>query len=137
MDHYPQINAIIKGNVIIMDDEVSILESLSIMLNSMGLEVYKAKDGTSAINMLQKMVEQGINIDLIILDMTIQGGKGALDIIGEIKNLTKNVKVIVSSAYISDPVLLNPQQYGFDSSLSKPYRFDELKKIVFDLLSDR
>jgi len=37
-----------------MDDEVSILESLSIMLNSMGLEVYKAKDGTSAINMLQK-----------------------------------------------------------------------------------
>jgi len=38
------------------------------------------------------MVEQGINIDLIILDMTIQGGKGALDIIGEIKNLTKKCK---------------------------------------------
>jgi PAS domain S-box-containing protein len=136
-DYGSQINMTVKGNAVVMDDEESILDSLSIMLNSMGLEVYKARDGATLMNLLQEIAKNGVKVDLIILDMTIQGGKGALDVIQDIKDLVKDARVIVSSAYISDPVLLNPGQYGFDSSLSKPYRFDELKKLVFNLLSDK
>ena len=41
-----------------------------------------------------------------------------------------NVKAIVSSGYSNDPVLADYGNYGFDAVIAKPFRIEDLDKIL-------
>ena len=44
------------------------------------------------------------------------------------------VKAIVSSGYSNDPVMQNFASYGFSGRLSKPYRINEIKRILDEMV---
>ena len=43
-------------------------------------------------------------------------------------------KIIVSGGYFDDPMLSDFRRYGLKGALSKPYRFEELKLLLEDIL---
>jgi two-component system, cell cycle sensor histidine kinase and response regulator CckA len=43
----------------------------------------------------------------------------------------------VASGYANDPVMKNPDQYGFTASISKPFRKVELAKMLEIYLNKR
>ena len=55
------------------------------------------------------------------------GGREAILIL---KKIDPDIKAVVSSGYSSDPVMSNPQKYGFDAGIAKPFKVDALYKIV-------
>ena len=119
-----------KGKILIMDDEDFIIDILTEMLEMMGHISVSANGGDEALEIIRSSYEKGEIFDVCILDLTIPGGRGGLDIINEIRNISKEPAVIASSGYSDDPVIADPEKYGFSSSLQKPFRIDDLSEII-------
>ena len=68
--------------------------------------------------------------ELIIMDLTIPGGRGGKDVIKDLLALDPHVRAIVSSGYAGDPVMANPAAYGFKGTVAKPYTARTLREAV-------
>ena len=75
--------------------------------------------------------------DVVILDLTIRGGKGGKDTIKELLAIDPNAKAIVSSGYSNDAVLANYAVNGFAGIIVKPYTMDELGDELRRVLSSK
>ncbi len=118
------------NRVLIMDDEEMVREVLGEMLKILGYEPEFAIDGKEAIAKFLKAKQDGRPFAFVIMDLTVPGGMGGKEAIWELRKIDPNIKVIVSSGYAKDDVLLQYKGYGFDAALVKPYRLEELKKTI-------
>lgn len=116
-----------KGRILIMDDEEYIREIESRRLQRLGYQVIIAEEGDRALDLFKQAIETGMNFDLVILDLTIPGGKGGIEVLAEIRKLDTSVPVILSSGYNEGPEMTHPAQYGFSGALPKPYTHKELE----------
>jgi signal transduction histidine kinase/CheY-like chemotaxis protein len=123
-----------KRNILVMDDEKSVRETLSTMLKKLGCEVVCVNDGAEAIIMYKQSKETGKPFDVVIMDLTIPGGMGGQETIKKLLEIDPEVKAIVSSGYSNDPIMSHYQAYGFSSVIAKPYRITELSKILRDVM---
>ncbi len=123
------------SRILIMDDEEAILEVLSTILMDLGHSVEMARTGEEAIEQVSRSLSEGRPFDLLIMDLTIRGGMGGKDAIQEIQKLDSGVKAMVSSGYSNDPVMSEPEKYGFCDFLPKPYSIQDLKDKLARLLS--
>ncbi len=116
------------GRILIMDDEAFMRDIVSTFLKEMGYSVVEAKDGAEAVKLLTATA--GAVIDAAIFDLTIPGGMGGKDAIVQVRKTLPDLPVFVSSGYSEDPVMAEPQNYGFTDSLCKPYRKEELSAML-------
>jgi two-component system cell cycle sensor histidine kinase/response regulator CckA len=124
-----------KARLLIMDDDESILDVLSIILSDMGHDIELARNGEEAIKSVSRQISQGKRFDLLIMDLTIKGGMGGKDAIAEILKIDPRTKAIVSSGYSNDPVMSDPGKYGFCDILQKPYTIQEIKEKLSAILN--
>ncbi len=129
-DEGNEISVIGKGKVLVLEDDENIQFILRTMLEELGYEVDIACDGDEAYQKYLIAKESQHNYSFAIMDLTIPGKKGGKDTITQIRKLDNELKVIVSSGYSNDPVMSNYKDYGFNGILPKPYRFDDLKRII-------
>ncbi|MFH0882682.1 MAG: PAS domain S-box protein [bacterium] len=125
-----------SGKILIMDDEASVRRVVKAMLEKIGFEVDEAENGIKAIETYQKARMAGEMYRAIIMDLTIPGGMGGGEAIQHLRKLDPKVKVIVSSGYSNDPVMSNYEQHGFKGVVAKPYRLEELIRVIRDVLGD-
>ena len=119
-----------KGSILLMDDEVSILEVMTELINHLGYSVECSQNGADAVDRYRKAKETGRPYDLVIMDLTIPGGMGGKEAIAKIKRFDPQVKAIVSSGYSNDPVMSDHLRYGFVGVLPKPYTLKELENKI-------
>jgi signal transduction histidine kinase/response regulator RpfG family c-di-GMP phosphodiesterase len=124
----------LNGTVLLMDDDDMIRYVGESLLESLGLKVISAGDGESAVKLFNEYYERGEFFDLVILDLTIRGGMGGLEAFSAMRMIAPEVKGIVSSGYSSDPVMSNYREYGFIGVLKKPYMFNELGRLIKEIL---
>ena len=114
------------GNILIMDDDDSVLKVLSASLEKLGYQTDIVNDGKEAIKAYLSKMTQQETFDLVIMDLTIPGGMGGKNAVQEIHKIDPNAKVIVTSGYSKDPVIANYKEYGFIGVILKPYGIEEL-----------
>jgi PAS domain S-box-containing protein len=102
-----------KGNILIMDDDELVRDSLGQILESLGYHSEFAIDGREAVEAYRNAMASGQPFDVVIMDLTIPGGAGGKDTIEKLKKVDPNIKAIVSSGYSHDPVMANYCDYGF------------------------
>ena len=119
-----------KGNILLMDDEVFIRETVGEMLKLMGYNVYKVTEGGEALYTLEEEIKKGVNFKAIILDITIQNGMGGKETISRIRKMGIETPAFASSGYSDDPVISRPKDFGFTDSLRKPYRMEDLASLL-------
>ncbi|MBD3274903.1 MAG: PAS domain S-box protein, partial [Candidatus Marinimicrobia bacterium] len=122
------------GRILIMDDEESIRDVCSQMLEHLGYEVETAVDGSEAIRKYLNAKSSGNPIQLVIMDLTIPGGMGGEEAIRQLRELDSDVRAVVSSGYSNSPIMANYRDYGFNGVISKPYQIDDLKSVVARLI---
>jgi len=88
-------------------------------------DVAFATDGDRALEMYRKAQGSGAPYDVVIMDLTIPGGKGDGVTIGELLAFDPSAKAIVSSGYSNDAIMANYAQNGFAGVVVKPYTMDE------------
>jgi CheY-like chemotaxis protein len=116
--------------LLIMDDESVLRELIKRTLQKYGQQVELAKDGQEALALYQTALEKGQPFDVVLLDLTIPGGMGGKQTMAKLLELDPQVKAIVCSGYSSDPIMSNYRDYGFKDVLLKPYRLEELTKVL-------
>lgn len=123
-----------SGHVLVMDDEEEVRKVAKAMLEKFGFTVEFALDGIQAVELYRRRKEEGAGFAVVILDLTIPGGVGGKETIKGLFELDPEVKAIVSSGYSNDPVMANYRAYGFSAVLSKPYRPEEMVRVLRSLL---
>jgi PAS domain S-box-containing protein len=119
-----------SGTFLIMDDEEVIRLTAGSMLESMGYTVKYAQDGNEAVHFFKSEFVMNKKIAGALFDLTIPGGLGGKDAIAQIRIFDKNTPVYVSSGYGDDPVMADPEEYGFTDSIRKPFVLIELAKLL-------
>lgn len=120
------------GKILVVDDEESIRDVAALLLESLGYKVVTAESGEEAVEICKKEAP-----DAVILDLTIPDGVGGKETAEEIRKFNKDIKLIVSSGYSNDPVMSRYKQFGFDDVLMKPYKLEQIGKVVYRLLSKK
>jgi PAS domain S-box-containing protein len=125
-----------RGKILIMDDERSVREVAKEMLHFLGYEVGFAEDGNDAIASYRAAKESGRPFDLVIMDLTIPGKIGGKEAIQRLLEIDPSVKTIVSSGYSNDPIMADCIKYGFKGVMTKPYKMEELSKIIRKVIAE-
>jgi len=118
-----------------MDDDLLVREVLNGMLLQLGYRTETCSRGEEAIELYQKAMTEGDPFALVILDLTIPGGKGGVQTVRELKEIDPDIRAIVSSGYSTDPVLSDPMRFGFICRLAKPFTMTVLSQRMKTALS--
>lgn len=110
----------IKRKILIVDDDKNIRESLRSILEDEDFEVLEADNGLKAISVCRNN-----NIDFVLLDISIPSVDG-LTALKEIKNIKKDIKVIVISAYSFPEIKARAIEYGAVQFFEKPISIEKL-----------
>ncbi len=117
-----------KLKILAMDDKKDIRSLLIDILTSLGHDISTCSNGDEAIKMYKDAMKKNEMYDLVILDLTIPGGKGGETTIQVLKEINPNIYAIVASGYSESEVMSHYKKYGFKDILIKPYTINELKE---------
>ncbi|MBE0576393.1 MAG: PAS domain S-box protein [Desulfuromonadales bacterium] len=122
------------AKILVMDDEEMIRNMLNEMLGELGFAVETAAEGQQAIDMYQQAMDTGKSFAIVILDLTIPGGMGGQEAAKGILQIDPEVKMIVSSGYADDPIIVSYTDHGFKGVAKKPYSMNELAGVLDQII---
>jgi CheY-like chemotaxis protein len=108
--------------ILLVDDDASVLDVSTRMLEGAGFRVITASDGHDA---LHAYGEHASEIECVVLDLTMPG-MGGEDAFEELRRIGCNAPVILGSGYFHADLGAQFQDKGFAAVLQKPYRRDRL-----------
>ncbi len=124
------------GRVLVMDDEIEVRRTLEVMLRHLGYEPTLVADGQEALDAYGKAMVEGRPFRLVILDLTVPGGRGGKETAATLLQMDPAVRLVVVSGYGDDPVLAAPERYGFLDRLPKPFLFEDLVRVLARVTGD-
>lgn len=110
--------------ILVVDDQFGIRILLKELLEQDGYLIYQAANGPSALQVVQEH-----HPDLIILDMKIPGMDG-LEILRQIREMDREVKVIMMTAYGELDLLREADQLGVVAHFTKPFDIEALRGAI-------
>lgn len=125
---YLEQQAIVKGKILVVDDETTMLETLSGFFGSRGYQLMTAASAEAA---LKLMAEEQPSLALI--DIKLPGMNG-LELLKIVKRDYPATKTFVITAYDEENKKA-AEEIGIDAFFAKPIGLDALKKKVVEVLS--
>ena len=113
-----------KGSVLVVDDKINLCRILGAKLARSGFSVVAVHDGQQAIDKVQEA-----NFDVVLLDLILPKVDG-LAALAEIRNLDKELPIIVMTACESSEVLEKAKSHGVSAYVNKPFDLDSLVELV-------
>jgi len=117
------------GRILIMDDEELIRLSASKLAEVLGYSAVSTRNGKETVALLQEELKAGRSFAAVLLDLTIPGGMGGKEVVAEIRKINAEIPLFVLSGYSTDPVMTDPDKYGFTGSLCKPFTIGEMSEL--------
>ncbi len=120
--------------VLVVDDDAGICDFLKMFIKRLGYDVDVAATGAQT---LQKLNDTE-SPSLVLLDLVLPDTDG-WQILKEIKNRDKEIKVIIMTGYHSDYEdalrIIEVVNLGVETCLSKPFDLNKLQEAIFSSLS--
>ncbi len=123
-----------RGRILVVDDEEIVLKIAEKLLQYMGYEVTTTQNGKDAVRSYKQAMESGESFDAVILDLVLERDMGGTDVMKDLLAIDPDVKTIISSGYLYDPVIMNYKDYGFAGILTKPYDPKELDEKLQNII---
>lgn len=120
-----------SANLLLVDDDPSLLKLLGMRLSSEGFSVQTAGSGPEALRLLQRE-----KIDLVISDLRMDEMNG-LALFSEVQKQQPGMPVIILTAHGSIPEAVSATQQGVFSFLTKPVDRDALYSAIDQALAHR
>lgn len=116
-------------NIVIIDDEQSMLDTITTLLEDLDVKCFPFKNGNEALNFIKQK-----QIDLAIVDLSMPEING-IEIIGKIRELSLNTKTIAMSGMEwKDTLLQGAIIAGANNILKKPFDYQTLYSKIEDIL---
>ncbi|NOU48734.1 MAG: sigma-54-dependent Fis family transcriptional regulator [Bacteroidales bacterium] len=113
-----------KISILVVDDEDSVRDSLSIWFTEDGYRVGCAENATKALSILESD-----NYDIILADIKMPGMDG-LEMLRRIKSLNKDSIVIVMTAFATVDTAVKALKDGAFDYVTKPFDPDDLSHLI-------
>jgi two-component system, NtrC family, response regulator PilR len=117
-----------KINILIVDDDRSIRDMMSIVLKKEGYAIIEAESAPIALSILKDG-----DIDLIISDIKMPEVSG-IELLKKIKMIKPELPVLLITAYSSTNDAVEVMRHGADDYIIKPFNLEELKIIILKTL---
>ena len=117
--------------LLVIDDEQSMREWLTIALSQDGFEVESAGSGEEGLKVLERTP-----VDLALVDLRMPGLDG-LETLRRIKQLDEGVSVVIMTAYATAETAVQALKEGAYDYIIKPFKVDELRHLVQKALEER
>lgn len=117
--------------ILVVDDEQSLRDVLSIMLKRAGYAVTSAVDGEEAIELLNKEI-----FDLVITDLRMPKVDG-MEVLKAVKSASPETVVLIITAFATADSAVEAMKQGAYDYLTKPFQVDEVQLIIRNALEKR
>lgn len=114
-----------KHRVLLVDDDELVLESTLLLLEHLGHQVEVASSGEAAL----KSLDNGLEPDLVILDMNMPGRSGS-DVLPLIRERRPELPILIATGFNDGKVDDLMERYPKVSAISKPYTLDEIRQAL-------
>ena len=123
---------ILRGEetILLVDDADMILDVGKEILEALGYTAFIARSGKEAIEVYENNKEK---IDLIILDM-IMPGMGGGEVYDQLKEINRDIKVLLSSGYSIEGQATEILKQGCDGFIQKPFNIEKLSCKIREIL---
>lgn len=108
-----------KNHVLVIEDDASVSQLVSLYLSHEGFEVSNARDGVAGIEMAR-----GVNPSLILLDLNLPGMDG-IELCRQLR-MESDVPIIMVTARVDEDERLEGLDLGADDYVTKPFSPREL-----------
>jgi DNA-binding NtrC family response regulator len=113
------------NTILIVDDEKAVRYSFKRMFED-EYRVLTAEDGESALNILDTSY---IGVDVVFLDIRMPG-MGGIEVLKKIKELVKNIPVVVMTAFGDSDTAIETMKQGAFDYLTKPLDSSQLSEVI-------
>ncbi|HEU4952502.1 MAG TPA: response regulator [Holophagaceae bacterium] len=117
--------------VLLIDDDRSVLEMVEEALKSHGMVVHPFNDGRRALGLLEQA--KGPAFDLVVSDINMDGMDG-FDVIHRVKSIRPHLPVVLMTAESSVDYAIRAMRMGAANFFMKPVPIREMVKSVFHLV---
>ncbi len=118
------------AEILIIDDDPDVRDVMKAALSAAGHQVREAKDGVEGLALVRKH-----HPTLVVTDIVMPEKEG-MEIIRELRRQVPNIAILAVSGAVRSAFYLHlASQFGADAVLAKPFRFDDLIRVVADLLN--
>ncbi len=111
-------------SVLVVDDEKSICDLLSIVLKKDGYRVKVAQDGFSAAKLIREN-----DFDVVITDIQMPRSNG-LDVLDAVNKMRPHTPVVMMTAYATAETAVEAMKKGAYDYISKPFNIEDVQLIV-------
>ncbi len=115
-----------SGTVLVVDDEESIRALGQHILERLGFTVVTAADGREALHRYRELADAS---PIVLLDLTMPHLDGAATF-RELRQLRPDVRVVLMSGYSEQAVEPQFAGKGLAGFIQKPFRLDELRRVI-------
>ncbi|HVN95443.1 MAG TPA: response regulator [Syntrophorhabdaceae bacterium] len=123
---------ILKGkSILVVDDEEMIRELAKGVLADTGIRIFEAVSGDQAISIFKKHRDY---IDVVFLDVIMPGLKGD-EVLKRLREIRKNIKVIISSGFMSEDQRDKLKGFTIEAFLDKPFKDEDILASIIEVLS--
>jgi len=114
--------------ILIVDDEKSMCQYLSIMLKKEGYQVKTTNNGKKAVQLVKES-----NFDVLITDIRMEGMDG-IEVLAAVKEVDPTLPVIIMTAYASQKTAIEALNRGAFYYLIKRAKNEEIKMVIRNAL---
>jgi DNA-binding NtrC family response regulator len=118
--------------ILIVDDEDSMLQFLSILLEKEGYEVHVARSGREALTKAEEEM-----YDIVVTDIKMPGEIDGLGVLAGVKKLDPSVPVVIRTAFASQKTAIEALNRGAYQYLEKSAKNDEVRLVIKNALAMR
>ena len=113
-----------KGRILIVEDEKSLKEVLTILLEEEGYEITAASNGLEGIDYLQNDI-----FDLVVTDIKMPKADG-FEVLKKVKEISPSTIVIMITAFGTTESTIEAMKLGAYDYIHKPFKIDEIRHVI-------
>jgi PAS domain S-box-containing protein len=119
--------------ILVVEDQEEVRAVASGFLTDFGYEIIEAPDGIVALRLL---AERG-DIDLMFTDVVMPGGLNGFDLAQAAQQMRPDLLIVHTSGYPKGAMVHMEEPRLRDNIIMKPYRREELKRVIEETLKKR
>ena len=116
------------ARLLIVDDEEIALRNLQHVMEKEGYQVTAARTGATAVSLLESQ-----RFDVVLTDLRMEGVDG-MDVLKKSRELQPEAEVIFITGYATAESAVQALKHGAFYYIAKPFRLDEVRKVVAEAL---
>ncbi len=120
--------------ILIMDDNEDIRKILQIYMEKLGFAVTGVASGQEVIRLYQEASETDEAFSAVFMEISVKQGLGGDAALAKLKNIDPDVKAVAILSEFGDSQIQDFLDRGFQDVLGKPFRLEDMKKILKSLL---